>query len=67
MRTDNQTDKTFKVSVKSQSDPDFKITKITPSKSYIEVSYLNGKSGEYTIVASLKNYHEIGRFSGNLS
>ena len=66
IRADNQTDKTVKVSVKSQSGPDFKITKITSSKPFVEVSYLEEKSGEYIIVATLKDYQKIGRFSGKI-
>ncbi|MCP4266978.1 MAG: DUF1573 domain-containing protein [Candidatus Brocadiaceae bacterium] len=67
IRADNQTDKTVKVSVKSESGQDFKITKTTTSKPFVEASYSSEeKSGEYTIVATLKDYHKIGRFSGKI-
>ncbi len=63
---DNQTDKTVKVSIKSQSGADFKILKVTPSKPFIEASATVDQNGEYTIVATLKDYNEIGRFSGKI-
>ncbi|MHC4455042.1 MAG: DUF1573 domain-containing protein [Planctomycetota bacterium] len=66
IRADNQTEKTVKVSIKSQSGPDFKITKITSSKPFVDVSSSKEESGEHTIVATLKDYHEIGRFSGKI-
>ncbi len=66
LRADNQTDKTVKVSIKSQSGPDFKIIKVTPSKPFIEASVTADQNGEYTIVATLKDYHNIGRFSGKI-
>ena len=66
IRTDNQSDKTVKVSIKSQSGPDFKITKATSSKPFVETSATVDQNGEYTIVATLKDYHEIGRFSGKI-
>ena len=66
IRTDNQSDKTVKVSIKSQSGPDFKITKTTSSKPFVEASATVDQNGEYTIVARLKDYHEIGRFSGKI-
>lgn len=65
-RADNQSDKTVKVSLKSQSGTDFKITKITSSKPFVEASATVDQNGEYTIVATLKDYHEIGRFSGKI-
>jgi Protein of unknown function (DUF1573) len=66
IRTDNQSDKTVKVSIKSQSGPDFKITKTTSSKPFVETSAAVDQNGEYTIVATLKDYHKIGRFSGKI-
>ncbi len=66
IRADNQTDKTVTVSIKSQSGHDFKITKITSSKPYVEVHSTEEENGEYTIDVTLKNYHEIGRFSGKV-
>ncbi len=65
-RADNQADKTVEVSIKSQSGPDFKIVKVTPSKPFVEASAAVDQNGEYTIVATLKDYHEIGRFSGKI-
>ncbi len=65
-RADNQSDKTVKVSVKSQSGSDFKIVKVTSSKPFVEASATEGQKGEYTIVATLKDHHEIGRFSGKI-
>ncbi len=66
IRADNQTDKTVKVSIKSQSGPDFKITKATSSKPFVDAYMSEGQKGEYTIVATLKDYNEIGRFSGKI-
>ncbi len=65
-REDNQTDKVVKVSVRSQSGPDFKITKVTSSKPFVEVSLTEEEDAEFTIIATLKDYHEIGRFSGKI-
>jgi len=65
-RADNQTDKTVKISIKSQSGPDFKITKVISSKPFVETSATEDQNGEYTIVATLKDYNEIGRFSGKI-
>ena len=65
-RADNQTDKTVKVSIKALSGPDFKIIKTTPSKPFVDTTAIEGKNGEYTIVATLKDYHKIGRFSGKI-
>jgi len=62
----NQSDKTVKVSVKSQSGPYFKIVEVTSSKPFVETSEIEGKNGEYTITATLKDYHEMGRFSGKI-
>ena len=65
-RADNQSVKTVKVSVKSQSGPDFKIVKVTSSKPFVEVSATEDRKGEYTITGTLKDHHEIGRFSGKI-
>ncbi len=65
-RADNQSDKTVKFSVKSQSGPDFKIVKVTPSKQFVETAVIEGQKGEYTVTATLKDYHEMGRFSGKI-
>jgi len=66
IRADDQADKTIKGTIKSQSGPDFKITKITSSQPFVEASYSEEKNGEYTVVATLKDYHKIGRFSGKI-
>ncbi len=67
-RADNQADKTVKVFVKSQSGPDFKIVKVTSSKPYVSIdtSTTKDQNGEYTVTATLKNHHEVGRFSGKV-
>ncbi len=67
IRADNQTDKTVKVSIKSQSGPDFKITKTTSSKPFVEAASTEEENGEYTLTATLKDYHQIGRFSGKIN
>ncbi len=66
IRVDNQSDKTVETSVKSQSGPDFKIIKATSSKPFVEVSSAVVQDGVYTIAATIKDYHEIGRFSGKI-
>jgi hypothetical protein len=65
-RADNQSDNTVKVVVKSQSGPDFEVVKVTSSKPYVETSVTDNREGKYTITATLKNHHEIGRFSGKI-
>jgi hypothetical protein len=65
-RADNQSDKTVRVSVKSQSGHDFKIVKVTPSKPFVETSATENQKGEYTITATLKDHHKMGRFSGKI-
>ena len=65
-RSDNQSENTVKVSVKSQSGPDFKIVKVTSSKPYVDTSVSENRNGEYTITATLKSHHDIGRFSGKI-
>ncbi len=66
IRADNQTDKSVKVSITSQSGADFKITKITSTKPFVKTTSTVDQKGEYTIEATLKDYHEIGRFSGKI-
>ncbi len=66
IRSDNQTEKTVKVSIKSQSGTDFKITKITSSKPFVKAVEAADQKGEYTIDVTLKDYHKIGRFSGKI-
>ncbi|MGR3293067.1 MAG: DUF1573 domain-containing protein [Candidatus Scalindua sp.] len=65
-RADNQSVNTVKVSVKSQSGADFKISKTTSSKPFVEIATTEDHKGEYTIVATLKDHHKIGRFSGKI-
>ncbi len=57
-------EKTF--TIKSQTTPDFKIKKITPSKPFISASIAEEKKGEYVIKVALENSPEIGRFSGGI-
>ena len=54
------------VSIKSQTEPDFKIKKITPSKPFIDASISEEKNGEYIIKIALKHNPVIGRFSGGI-
>ena len=63
---DKGTDKTVTVTIKSQTEPDFKINKITPSKPFINASIAEEKDGEYIINVTLKDYRKIGRFSGKI-
>ncbi len=63
---DKGTDKTVTVTIKSQTEPDFKINKITPSKPFIDASIAEEKDGEYIINVTLKDYRKIGRFSGKI-
>ena len=64
--SDKSTDKTVTVTIKSQTEPDFKINKITPSKPFIDASIAEEKDGEYIINVTLKDYRKIGRFSGKI-
>jgi hypothetical protein len=64
---DTNTEKTVTVTIKSLSEPDFKINKITPSQPFIDTSIVEEKDGEYIIKVTLKNYHKIGRFSGKIN
>ena len=63
---DKDTDKTVTVTIKSQTEPDFKINKITPSKPFVNASIAEEKDGEYIINVTLKDYSKIGRFSGKI-
>ena len=54
------------VSIKSQTVPDFKIKKITPSKPFIDAMIVGEKNGEYIIKIALNHNPEIGRFSGGI-
>ncbi len=59
-----ETNKT--VSIKSQTEPDFKIKKIIPSKPFIDATIVGEKNGEYIIKIALKHNPEIGRFNGGI-
>ncbi|MBZ0107599.1 MAG: DUF1573 domain-containing protein [Candidatus Scalindua rubra] len=54
------------VSIKSQTVPDFKIKKITPSKPFIDARIVGEKNGEHIIEIALKHNPVIGRFSGGI-
>ncbi|MCP4252595.1 MAG: DUF1573 domain-containing protein, partial [Candidatus Scalindua sp.] len=54
-RADYKSDKTVKVSVKSQSGADFKIEKATSSKPFVEATVTDDQNGVYTITATLKD------------
>ncbi|GAX60537.1 dihydrodipicolinate synthase/N-acetylneuraminate lyase [Candidatus Scalindua japonica] len=54
------------VTIKSQTEHDFKINKITPSKPFINASITEVKNGEYVIKVTLKYRPEIGRISGGI-
>jgi len=54
------------VTIKSQTEPDFKIKKITSSKPFIDASISEEKYGEYIIKIALKHSPVIGRFSGGI-
>ena len=54
------------VSIKSQTEPHFKIEKITPSRPFIDASIAEEKNGEYIINIVLKHNPVIGRFSGGI-
>ena len=54
------------ISIKSQTEPDFKIKKITPSKPFINATIVGEKNGEYVIKIALKHNPVIGRFSGGI-
>jgi hypothetical protein len=64
---DEETEKTVTVTIKSLSEPDFKINKVTPSQPFIDASIVEEKDGEYIIKVTLKNNHKIGRFSGKIN
>jgi hypothetical protein len=59
-----RTNRTF--TIKSQTTPDFKIKKITPSKPFINASIIEEENGEYVIKVALENNPGIGRFSGGI-
>ncbi len=65
-RSDNQSDKTVKISIKALSEPDFKITNVSSSTPFVDASASVATEGGYTISATLKNYNKIGRFSGKI-
>jgi hypothetical protein len=67
VQADANTNRTASVSIKALSDPDFKIEKIISSKPFITTSVVDENEGEYVINVILKDYHEIGRFSGTIT
>ncbi|MFQ5714019.1 MAG: DUF1573 domain-containing protein [Candidatus Scalinduaceae bacterium] len=52
------------ITIKSLTEPNFKIKKITPSKTFVKASIVERNNEEYIIKAILKDNLEIGRFSG---
>lgn len=52
------------ITIKSLTEPNFKIKKITPSKPFVNASIVERNSEEYIIKATLKDNLKIGRFSG---
>jgi hypothetical protein len=54
------------ISVKSQTEPDFKIKKITSSKPFMDATIVGKKNGGYIIKIALKHNPVIGRFSGGI-
>lgn len=54
------------VTIKSQTEPDFKIKKIIPSKPFIDAKIIEEENGEYNIKVALKHNPVIGRFSGGI-
>ncbi|MHC4321301.1 MAG: DUF1573 domain-containing protein [Planctomycetota bacterium] len=54
------------ITIKSQTEPDFKIKKIKPSKPFIDATIVGEKNGEYIIKIALKHNPVIGRFSGGI-
>ncbi len=54
------------VTIKSQTEPDFKIKKITSSKPFIDATIVGEENGEYIIKIVLKDNPVIGRFSGGI-
>ncbi len=61
---DEKADKT--VSIRSETVPDLKIKKITPSKPFIDASVTGEKDGEYVVRVALIDNPGIGRFSGGI-
>jgi len=54
------------ISIKSQTEPDFKIKKITSSKPFMDATIVGEKNGGYIIKIVLKHNPVIGRFSGGI-
>jgi hypothetical protein len=52
------------ITIKSLTEPNFKIKKITPSKPFVNASIVEKNNEEYIIKATLKDNLKIGRFSG---
>jgi len=66
INVDKQSERTVTVTVKSRSDPDFIIKKITSSKPFVDASIKDVNNGEHIINVLFKGYHKIGRFSGKI-
>lgn len=66
INANKQSEREVTVTVKSQSDPDFIIKKITSSKPFVDASITVVNHGEHIINVLFKGYHKIGRFSGKI-
>ncbi len=58
--------RTVTVTVKSQTDPEFKINKITPSRQFVSASIAEENDGEYLINVTLEDKPKVGRFGGTI-
>ncbi len=66
INADKQSERTVTVTVKSRSDPDFIIEKITSSKPFVDASITVVNNGEHIINVLFKGYQKIGRFGGKI-
>lgn len=66
INSEKEVAKTVTVTVKSQTGPDFKINKITPSRQFVTASIDRENDGEYVINVTLEDKPKIGRFSGTI-
>jgi hypothetical protein len=55
-----------KIEIKTTTESNFKIKKITSSKSFANASITEKNKDGYTIKVTLKDNHKIGRFSGGI-
>ncbi len=55
------------ITVKSLTESNFNINKITSSKPFVNASIAEKNEGGYNINVALKGNHQVGRFSGNIS